>query len=138
MNITSLRLEGLKEVSRDFNQTFRADWSLFVIPVLLTIGIEPITRKGADFKSAVFTISPSELMRMNSSKISGDPSRSSWFLWTLRITGIEPISPAWKADNLPLIYIRIFVSHEFFDQNRKQRRHFYQIKWWIHWFWIHL
>ena len=24
----------------------------------------------------------------------------------MRITGIEPISSAWKADNLPLIYIR--------------------------------
>ena len=25
----------------------------------------------------------------------------------MRITGIEPISSAWKADNLPLIYIRM-------------------------------
>ena len=25
----------------------------------------------------------------------------------MRITGIEPISSAWKADNLPLIYIRL-------------------------------
>ena len=32
-------------------------------------------------------------------------------LLRLRITGIEPISSAWKADNLPLIYIRIRMSY---------------------------
>lgn len=29
------------------------------------------------------------------------------YLLNLRIRGIEPISSAWKADNLPLIYIRL-------------------------------
>ena len=40
----------------------------------------------------------------------------------MRITGIEPISPAWKADNLPLIYIRIFYIDGFPEKNEKQKK----------------
>lgn len=42
-------------------------------------------------------------------------SREAKSLLNLRIRGIEPISPAWKADNLPLIYIRALSFQAFFS-----------------------
>ena len=49
-------------------------------------------------------------------QVRGSNPLSPEYLYFMRVKGIEPLSSAWKADNLPLIYTRRFeITTNFFS-----------------------